>query len=598
MAVCDTYAGDLTVHAPNVHLPRLSRVAGRLVVLDGAVAVALPALRWVRGLRVEAVGLVTLDLSALEDVCGGDVDVHGCAALPAFHLPRLGGAVAGTIAVTENGDGLAAVDLGSLGGGPRALVGTPGRAAAPLVTGFPAVVPLIFGVQGTETTLVRLTGMTALQRVESAPGERMLVQLESVRMASFPVGLQQAEYGNGSRGVGIMMFAVAFDSPTTVELLSVGDLVYVAVLKSTHITRFAMPHWTTTEPVSLIAVDLCPHLAEVDLGSVGGGPVIIANPFLPEMNGLVLSRWTPFAMSVRGLTALREVRGYVGHPGTRVDLKGLAGPIPPTLWNATYSAGAERLLIQIRESELPPVVVMPGVTDFEQFRAFGNRGAGTISLPNVGPVSVTALDFHDNEDLREVEVGTVGGGPVEVAMHRDRSDDDIPQLEGLVFVGLPSAPLTRIAGFGLLESIRQVPPASPSTDGEPFVSLAYLQVPSLPEGLFSAAFGVGAERVGFSMYSVTFGAPTEMSFPNATQFEFLFFQEVRNVTALRAPDVETLKTLEIRDTDLEVLRMPSLVTVQMVNVSWNPSLPKDCVELLPNASVYVEQGQTTGTCPP
>eukprot|EP01013_Petalomonas_cantuscygni_P043968 TRINITY_DN861_c0_g1_i8.p1 TRINITY_DN861_c0_g1~~TRINITY_DN861_c0_g1_i8.p1 ORF type:complete len:614 (+),score=159.35 TRINITY_DN861_c0_g1_i8:55-1842(+) len=595
MAVCDTYAGDLTVHAPNVHLPRLSRVAGRLVVLDGAVAVALPALRWVRGLRVEAVGLVTLDLSALEDVCGGDVDVHGCAALPAFHLPRLGGAVAGTIAVTENGDGLAAVDLGSLGGGPRALVGTPGRAAAPLVTGFPAVVPLIFGVQGTETTLVRLTGMTALQRVESAPGERMLVQLESVRMASFPVGLQQAEYGNGSRGVGIVMSVVAFDSPTTADLLSVGDLVYVVLVAVAHITRFAMPHWTTTEPVSMIIFDDCPQLTEVDLGSVGGGPAIIANPFLPELLCLALKGWTPFTLSVRGLTALREVRGYTGHPGTHVDLSDLAGPIPPTLWNATYSAGAERLRIEIKRSELPLVVVMPGLTDFEQFRAEQNRGAGTISLPNVGPVSVTALEFLQNEDLREVEVGTVGGGPVEIAMHGVR--DNAETLESLAFVGLPSARLTRIAGLSLLQSIRQVP-AFASMDGEPFVSLAYLQVPSLPEGLFSAAFGVGAERVGFSMYSVTFGAPTEMSFPNATQFEFLFFQEVRNVTALRAPDVETLKTLEIRDTDLEVLRMPSLVTVQMVNVSWNPSLPKDCVELLPNASVYVEQGQTTGTCPP
>eukprot|EP01013_Petalomonas_cantuscygni_P008406 TRINITY_DN2113_c0_g1_i11.p1 TRINITY_DN2113_c0_g1~~TRINITY_DN2113_c0_g1_i11.p1 ORF type:complete len:1027 (-),score=268.29 TRINITY_DN2113_c0_g1_i11:413-3493(-) len=545
---CDTIVGDVDLQLDEVSLPSLRRVAGGIVVRSPTRNVSLPALTHMNGVATASVSTLThFEADGLEDVCGGPLILTNLPALTRLYFPRLGGDSASSITMYSAVPTFY-VDLGSIGGGPRRSVG---HATSP---------PLFLQM------IKQTDGLGALQVVGA--GEATLY-LTSCSEKTFPVSLTEARYEGR---LTFVFFQCAFTVPTDVVFPRVTTLSQFVMFVCENVTTVAIPRATTVSafavamnaglvhvslpglvpsdtPLQIVQVyDNGPTFAELDIGSVGGGPDALDIP----STGVVTIVGDPEGRLVlRGLGSLATIRTDTNQP---LQFENLA-ELPASVFTAEYS--------YVSTSRLPRLSFQNAVTTVSSvaFRislwkslVISNcSGIVNLTFPEVEQAETGATAVTANPDLRTV---SFPAGPT-AFRHPDVTGFD--PVFGLSGMG-PGAELTVIAF-----------PNGTTWDprSHHLVSLEHVVLPDLAM-LNTAVYPAGAySMIPLYLANVTVTAPGPLHL-SAEALRALVVRDCIGITAVRVPEWLTVVDTDYKSWGMRIGGNAGLVEVDLGSVGGGP----------------------------
>eukprot|EP01013_Petalomonas_cantuscygni_P022655 TRINITY_DN43954_c0_g1_i1.p1 TRINITY_DN43954_c0_g1~~TRINITY_DN43954_c0_g1_i1.p1 ORF type:complete len:1041 (-),score=230.83 TRINITY_DN43954_c0_g1_i1:4188-7310(-) len=492
------------------------------------------------------------------------LDVTGNSQLKELKLPSLGSGLAlemQGITIRDNPD-LAWVDLGSVGGGPTVMYGLPGEGWDTLV------------LQGVSSQLLRVDGLSALTTIKAEPTKETHVRTEYLggAGATFPSTLLSAAYGQGTERVRISFKNNQMTHHNEARFDGIVDFGYFEFEGNQGPTRLVVANAGsgTDFTCDLISVQDNPDLEHIDIGSVGGGPVVIRGATLYAGAGytaLALQGSATQRATVVGFSKLQAVKSNAGDANTVgfSFLQGDASTFPLQLLNAEYGTGAEMVDLSVSDCLLSPAGTwtFPNVTALAALSVHDNTGLLGLEFPRLGEaggLSMLRIAVEANYDLTSVDLGSSGGGPVSVT----------GQQWGLLAIGGRSSARMTVTGLTSLTSI------SSRANEEQYVTFEHV-TPSLPASVFNAAYGTGVNRVFL-----------QVAYCDGNDFDFA--------------NVAELASLEILDNfDLARLKFPLLTAVTNdVNITDNSLLPDGCtsdIAATVGGTITYTNNAGPGACP-
>eukprot|EP01013_Petalomonas_cantuscygni_P022664 TRINITY_DN43964_c0_g1_i1.p1 TRINITY_DN43964_c0_g1~~TRINITY_DN43964_c0_g1_i1.p1 ORF type:complete len:1171 (-),score=263.00 TRINITY_DN43964_c0_g1_i1:577-4089(-) len=521
---CDTIDGDLVINFPSpMHavFPRVRRVIGRLEIkYTSQGTTSLPMLEQVVGLRVAGSQTTRFDAPRLRDVCAGSIMFSG-AAVSEVRLAMLGRRPIESLDVYATTTSIA-VDLGSLMGGPEGIVAT---SPTPYVVRMQAV---------SSHRITGVVGLSALQRVLPAPGTDSSVILAQLMVPADALApLRDVEIG-GEEGEGqtirLQISYNDFGAGGVLELNGIRDVLEVVVVGNTGLSALRMPRLCGAS-WGRLDVSSNGDLAEVDLGSVGGGPRILdcVTSVCLHLQGTV----TTSLDHVRGVGRVQHILGPAAGDGSLL-LKYVGADVFTTaIPNATYGTGMRSLHMDISNSALPAVVRFAGVTELRGLSVTSTSGVVSLAFPNLAGDEMGTTRIMNNDDLTDVDLGSVGGGPLRF----HSTSYTILELAGKS----PAVALSTISGLWRTTTIETSGRANAA------VTLKNWRVMTFPAPLLAATYGNDSSAVQLKVAGVEITGGGEVVFSGVTGIEYLSVTYCSGVSAWRFPNLATavMKQIDI-----------------------------------------------------
>eukprot|EP01013_Petalomonas_cantuscygni_P004628 TRINITY_DN1501_c0_g1_i1.p1 TRINITY_DN1501_c0_g1~~TRINITY_DN1501_c0_g1_i1.p1 ORF type:complete len:1168 (-),score=306.28 TRINITY_DN1501_c0_g1_i1:527-4030(-) len=513
---CDTLDGSLVIKlssAITVEFPRVRRIIG-LVTVDPASQgrVRLPLLEYCAGVQVEGLVTTGFETPRLRGLCGGALVVKGTG-MSALQLPMLGRRALEALELQSPSRTLA-VDIGSMMGGPEALLGSPSTTR-------------VLGLEG----LTDLVGLSALRRVLPAPGASSSVVISYNKNPTVVAPLRDVEIGGEegeSRDVAFEFEGNDFSSSGSVEVefSSLRAVTGVIVSSNKGLLALRAPR-VSGAAWRQLAVQANNHLVELDLGSVSGGPGVLDCTLVYCLYVLGYSSSVRI-QRVDGMSRLRAILGPASGGGlVRLQYVG-ANAFASGFQNATFGTSTRRVKIDISYATLPTTLAFPGVVELTSLSVVYTDSGSSLLFPNLAGDVMESLNVYYNTDLNHVDLGSVGGGP----MSFDSTESILCQVS------------TRLPIFIALEGLWRTTSFVGRGSSPGQVTFQRLTMPSFPASLLAASYR--GSPVGISLmfdFVDVAGGSGEIVFPNATDILKLQVTSSSGFTTWRFPSL-TATTME------------------------------------------------------
>eukprot|EP01013_Petalomonas_cantuscygni_P010205 TRINITY_DN2322_c1_g2_i1.p1 TRINITY_DN2322_c1_g2~~TRINITY_DN2322_c1_g2_i1.p1 ORF type:complete len:1181 (+),score=332.00 TRINITY_DN2322_c1_g2_i1:115-3657(+) len=514
---CDTIDGDLTIELNPVAtaaFPRVRRVIGKVVVTSSSKGnVSLPLLEHCHGIQVTGFNTVGFEMPRLRDMCGGGISFTSTQ-VSALRLPMLGRRAIGHLELVAQYANLS-VDIGSVMGGPEAVLGS-------------STTTDLLRLDGTVSYhITSLAGLSALQRVLSAPGVDSTVKISFLVSEDVLMPLRDVEIG-GEEGQGREVKFKFIDndfsssSDGVVELNGLRAVSEYTIDTNDGVLSFRTPRVCGTS-WRLLLVQNNPVLSEVDIGSVSGGPLSVdcAVSSCLTLHGSSLSARLE---RVGGLTRLREVSGTSSGNGVLLVSFVGADAFTSGLMNAAYGTGTRDFQFTLTHSTLPATLSFPGVVELRELKVSLNDGATSLRFPNLAGDEMGSTDISRNTDLTHVDLGSVGGGPL-------RFHTTSTTLFKLT--GQSPAYITSLEGLGQTKAFV----AGSSSYGQ--VTFERLSMSAFPAPLLAATYGGSPKGIHLSVQSVDVTGGGEVVFGGTMDLPKLYVRSCSGAAAWRFPNLAT-----------------------------------------------------------
>eukprot|EP01013_Petalomonas_cantuscygni_P001720 TRINITY_DN1174_c0_g1_i5.p1 TRINITY_DN1174_c0_g1~~TRINITY_DN1174_c0_g1_i5.p1 ORF type:complete len:1154 (+),score=316.21 TRINITY_DN1174_c0_g1_i5:65-3526(+) len=507
---CDTFNSPLTIAFPGgtAVFPRLRRIHGTLTIEGTTVGVEMPMLEIVQGLDITATTLTQLELPRLQDVCGGEMTVTGTS-LAEVALPSLGPRSVSTV-VIRGGVPLRTVDIGRIGGGPRALTGA-------------FVPPTVLEISGQSASnrVTEVKGFTALETVRSYPGSKDQVKFQALADQAAQLDwLGDASIG-GEEGEGydveVLLSILEVNGNVTVRGLRC--VTYVSITSVNNAVGVFLPNvqGSSWRRLFVQSNSGTPKLEVLDLGSVSGGPLAIEATL--DSSFLTIVGSNP-RLAIQGMTRLQRIAGRSGQ-GNKVDLRNLNG-LPAGFRNAQYDAGLYKVTLSLSWCDLPALVEFPGMLQMAGITISSCPGMTSLSFPNLAGTTYN-IAVSGNADLATLDFGSISGGPTTIR------GTGASNTYALYVGGTSTQSITSVTGLTNLAVI--------DSDANKGAEVKYMYLTAIPPVLLNCAYGTGANAVALTLNNNVLDVMGEIVFPSITSLVQLDFFSNDRVTAIRVPNL-------------------------------------------------------------
>eukprot|EP01013_Petalomonas_cantuscygni_P038619 TRINITY_DN6980_c0_g3_i2.p1 TRINITY_DN6980_c0_g3~~TRINITY_DN6980_c0_g3_i2.p1 ORF type:complete len:1156 (-),score=220.07 TRINITY_DN6980_c0_g3_i2:133-3600(-) len=439
------------------------------------------------------------------------VNVYG---LLSFKVPGLCGSSWSLLQVRSN-QGMSAVDLGSVAGGPREI----------------SLESNLFLAGHSTSPLTTVLGLTSLERVRTVSVVRE-VSFEWLEPGAFAAPLLNAAYGEGAERLKIRIYRCVAPATLSFEFLTDLDSLYVSSVSG--MTSFGLPRLASDEVASLL-VSGNADLTHVDLGSVGGGPIAIRSAtesILLRLEGQGSSRIT----SIDGLTRLTTFESGANRDGQVILRYITTSTLPAAVLSASFSTGAAAASLVVQDLTLSGgELVWPGVVDVRRIDANRVAGATAIRFPNLATSTMSRINAISNADTTLLDFGSVGGGPSRIVHPAEA------WAAPLDIRGKSPTLVTTILGLDNVSEVACVDDPSAHLCTTRFTALA-----TLPLNLLSALNTRGRQPLSIYVQANSFPTPIAFDLPNVTDARMVLAEDNTGIPALRMPYLNTTSMQQLQ----------------------------------------------------
>eukprot|EP01013_Petalomonas_cantuscygni_P010119 TRINITY_DN230_c0_g1_i1.p1 TRINITY_DN230_c0_g1~~TRINITY_DN230_c0_g1_i1.p1 ORF type:complete len:1109 (+),score=212.14 TRINITY_DN230_c0_g1_i1:228-3554(+) len=310
------------------------------------------------------------------------LNVRENSGLRALRLPNLGGAML-NLAIFDN-DVLEIIDVGSVGGGPTSMNGASAFGLLRISGGTDAVPHYIESIQGLDN----------LNSVDCSSTSTISCKVMLHYIRDLPWNLLNVQF------VDVSEFTVFHSHPPSpsawdMDMTSFGTL---KVVGCSNITALRVPDLASTGNVYCIWVTENEHLAELDLGSTGGGPTALLSSSSCDATLDISGTATTRLETVRGLGSLTSV-AHGGSPSDRkVHLSRLGNDtadLQDALERVTFPSGSKKRSVVVHDT-LWTELRMTGATELQNLNVTKNCCLGLLRFPNIATDAISSGTVEDN----------------------------------------------------------------------------------------------------------------------------------------------------------------------------------------------------------